>query len=121
MKDHDKLIQVVKVFKALGDPVRMKLMRALATQFEEKATVNDLVNLFNISQPAISQHLKILKNMEFVNSVKQGYYMYYSINYPKIAEYKKLIDYIFELGLKKCEKFPNCRECEEAEDCKQIE
>ncbi len=117
MKDHDKMLLVVKVFKALGDPMRMKLLRALATQFEDKASVNDLVGLFDISQPAISQHLKILLNMNIVNAEKQGYYMYYSINQPKIVEYKKLIDDIFMIGFIKCEKFPNCKNCNEISDC----
>jgi ArsR family transcriptional regulator len=117
MKDHEKMLSVVKVFKALGDPVRMKLIRALATQFDEKASVNDLVGLFNISQPAISQHLKILLNMEIVKAEKQGYYMYYSVNQPKIIEYKKLIDEIFKIGFIKCEKFPNCDKCSDLADC----
>jgi len=117
MRDYEKMLLVVDIFKALGDPVRMKLIRVLGTQFENSASVGDLVKMFKISQPAISQHLKILKNMNLVTAKKDSYFVYYSVNTEKIKEYKKLMDEVFVLGITKCDKFPDCEECTENANC----
>lgn len=117
LSDHDKMILTVELFKALGDPVRMKIIRILASQTEKKINVNDLVKKFNVSQPAISQHLKILKSVKLLLTEKIGYYIYYSINLESLKNFKKLVDEIFEIAFKKCDKFPNCKECKEISNC----
>ena len=57
------------VFSALGDPVRLSLLAALA---EGPKPVHGLAGLFTISRPAISRHLKVLKDAGLVREVKAG-------------------------------------------------
>ena len=118
LTDYDKMLLTVDLFKALGDPVRMKIIRILASQSEKRISVNELVEKFNVSQPAISQHLKILKNIKLLQTEKIGYYIYYSINMKSLINFKKLVDNIFEIALKKCDKFPDCENCKETSNCK---
>ena len=97
MEIKEKVIRIVEIFKALGDPVRLKIIRILASKMEDKLCVNDLVEKFGISQPAVSQHLKILKTIGILNSVKEGYKVYYSINADSLMKYKHSIDILFEV------------------------
>ena len=105
---HNNLPILVDVFKAMGDPVRLKIIRILASKMENRLCVNDLVKYFGISQPAISQHLKILRNVGILNGTKDGYKVYYTINNKILYERKGMIDKLFEIAFEKCKDYPNC-------------
>ncbi len=66
-------------FKALSDPTRLQILNVLARQ-QEPLCVCDIVARFNLGQPAVSHHLKILREARFVTSSRQGSFIYYSIN-----------------------------------------
>jgi len=57
------------LFKALGEPTRLKIIKLLAVR---ELCVCDLEEIMQISQPRISQHLKILKYAGLVNERKEG-------------------------------------------------
>lgn len=57
------------IFKALGEPTRLKIIRLLA---EQELCVCELEEVMQISQPRISQHLKILKQAGLVNERREG-------------------------------------------------
>ena len=57
------------VFQAIADPVRRDIIELLA---EESLSVNSIAERFEISRPAISKHLKILKECEIIDFKKQG-------------------------------------------------
>ena len=57
------------VFQAIADPVRRDIIELLA---KESLTVNSVAEKFNISRPAISKHLKILKECEIIEFRKEG-------------------------------------------------
>jgi len=57
------------VYQAIADPVRRDIIQLLA---EETLTVNSIAEKFEISRPAISKHLKILKECEIINFKKEG-------------------------------------------------
>ena len=57
------------VFQAIADPVRRDIIELLA---EETLSVNSIAERFEISRPAISKHLKILKECEIIDIKKQG-------------------------------------------------
>jgi len=65
-----------KILKALADPVRLDLLKALCC---EPLTVGDLVKRSRLSQPAISHHLRILKEAALVDTAKEGTRVYYSL------------------------------------------
>ena len=66
------------VFKALSDENRRKIIRLLRKH--EEMTAGEISEKFDISKPAISEHLKILKNAGLVFSKKRGQYVEYSLN-----------------------------------------
>lgn len=57
------------VFQAIADPVRRDIIELLA---DEQLTVNAIAEKFEISRPAISKHLKILKECEIIDYKKLG-------------------------------------------------
>ncbi len=57
------------VFQAIADPIRRDIIALLA---EETLTVNNIAEKFEISRPAISKHLKILKECEIIDFKKDG-------------------------------------------------
>ncbi len=65
------------VFKALNDPTRRQILQLLQ---ERDMTAGEIVEKFNISGPSISHHLDLLKQARLVTAVKEGQYIYYSLN-----------------------------------------
>ncbi|MEP6927731.1 MAG: autorepressor SdpR family transcription factor [Ginsengibacter sp.] len=65
------------LFKALNDPTRRKILELLQ---KKDMTAGDIADKFNISKPSISHHLDLLKQAGLVESVKEGQYIYYSLN-----------------------------------------
>lgn len=57
------------LFKALGEPTRLKIIKLLAAR---ELCVCDLEDIMQISQPRISQHLKVLKYAGLINERKEG-------------------------------------------------
>ena len=66
------------VGKALGDPVRIQLVDVLR-KHAGKVCVCELVPLFQLSQPTISHHLKVLREAGIVGSERQGLWAYYFV------------------------------------------
>jgi DNA-binding transcriptional ArsR family regulator len=77
-----------KVFQALADPSRRAILEAL---MRGEAAVKDLTARFDISQPAVSQHLATLKGAGLVNGRREGRCVYYRVE-PRGV--KPLIDWI---------------------------
>lgn len=65
------------LFKALGDPVRLRLMSLIASHPEGEACVCDLTAEFDLSGPTISHHLKVLRDGRLVTSERRGTWVYY--------------------------------------------
>ena len=64
--------------KALGDPIRIQLLDVLR-KHAGKVCVCELVPLFDVSQPTVSHHLKVLRDAGLVASEKQGLWAYYYV------------------------------------------
>mgnify|MGYP005724188809 CR=1 FL=1 len=80
--------QKADVYFAIADPTRRHIL-SLVTGKER--AVNDLVGQFQVSQPAISQHLKILRDSGLVTVRKQGRGRWYRINFEQL---KKIKDWV---------------------------
>ena len=65
--------------KALGDPIRMQLVDVLR-RHAGKVCVCELVPLFDLSQPTVSHHLKVLRDAGIVGSERRGLWAYYYVN-----------------------------------------
>ena len=77
-----------KIFHALADPSRRAIFESLT---RGEAAVKDLTARFDISQPAVSQHLAALKDAGLVNGRREGRCVYYRVE-PRGM--KPLIDWI---------------------------
>lgn len=71
---------VALIFKALGDDIRLEIVRML---IDKELCVCDILAAFDKSQPAISHHLKILKQSGIVVDSRDGKWVYYRLN-PEI-------------------------------------
>ncbi len=75
---HEQAIRMAEVAKALGDPVRLQLVDVLR-KHAGTVCVCELVPLFDLSQPTISHHLKVLREAGLVGSERQGLWAYYYV------------------------------------------
>jgi ArsR family transcriptional regulator, arsenate/arsenite/antimonite-responsive transcriptional repressor len=73
-------------FKALNDPIRREILELLKNG---DLTAGEIADQFNITKPSISHHLDILKQADLVTAVKEGQFIYYSINTTVIDEMLK--------------------------------
>jgi len=73
------------VAKALGDPIRMQLVDVLQ-RHAGKVCVCELVPLFDLSQPTVSHHLKVLREAGVVGSERQGLWAYYYVENDALEE-----------------------------------
>jgi DNA-binding transcriptional ArsR family regulator len=71
------------VFVAIADPTRRHILHLLA---EQELPVNDLSAHFPISRPAISKHLRILRQAGLVEEQKRGRYHYYFLRAERLQE-----------------------------------
>ena len=69
--------QVAPLLKALADPVRLRLMSMVLSHEGGEACVCDLTPAFDLSQPTISHHLKVLHEAGLVDREKRGTWVYY--------------------------------------------
>lgn len=67
---------MAKTFKALGDPVRLRLL-SMITSAAGEVCVCDLTAAFDLTQPTISHHLKVLREAGLVGSERRGTWVYY--------------------------------------------
>ncbi|MEV8043609.1 metalloregulator ArsR/SmtB family transcription factor [Streptomyces griseoluteus] len=75
--DEDQAVELAKVFKALGDPVRLRLLSMIASRVGGEVCVCDLTPAFELSQPTISHHLKLLRQAGLIDCERRGTWVYY--------------------------------------------
>jgi ArsR family transcriptional regulator len=83
--------QVAPLLKALAEPVRLRLMSLIASHPGGEACVCDLNNAFDLSQPTISHHLKVLHEAGLLDRDKRGVWVYYRARTQALASLGALI------------------------------
>jgi len=76
--------QMLAMFKALADGTRLEVFRLIAAQSEPLCAC-DIVDRFDVSQPTIAHHLKVLRQAGLITVSRQGIWAYYAID-PRGAE-----------------------------------
>ncbi|MFT4286686.1 MAG: metalloregulator ArsR/SmtB family transcription factor [Nocardioides sp.] len=76
---------IAPLLKALADPVRLRLMSLVAAHDDAEACVCDLNDAFDLSQPTISHHLKVLHEAGLLERSKRGTWVYYRVNAQAVA------------------------------------
>jgi ArsR family transcriptional regulator len=82
--------QSAPMFKALGDPVRLRLFSAIASHEAGEACVCDISDV-GVSQPTVSHHLKRLKEAGLLTSERRGTWVYYRIEPSVLAAMGQLL------------------------------
>lgn len=82
------------LFKALNDKTRREILELLK---KSDLTAGEIADQFNITKPSISHHLDLLKQAGLVQSVKEGQYVYYSLNTTVMDE---IVKWFLELKTK---------------------
>ncbi len=77
--------QAARVLKALADPVRLRLLSLVACHADGEACVCDLNDAFDLSQPTISHHLKVLHEAGLLERSKRGVWVYYRVDHEALA------------------------------------
>ena len=90
-----------RVFSALADPTRLKLVKLLLRQPKPDAPcrqrhpdalcVNAVAELLGVTQSAVSQHLRVLKAIGLVKGERSGYHIHYHINPNTLERYRNLV------------------------------
>lgn len=75
--DEDRAADLAKIFKALGDPVRLRLLSMIASRAGGEVCVCELTPAFDLSQPTISHHLKLLRQAGLIDCERRGTWVYY--------------------------------------------
>jgi ArsR family transcriptional regulator len=81
--------EFAEFFSALGDSTRQKIL--LLFEAGEEICVNEIASAFPLSRPAISHHLKVLRNADLLRSEKRGKEIYYRVNYDHCAKVLGLV------------------------------
>ncbi|MBP5665282.1 MAG: helix-turn-helix transcriptional regulator [Clostridia bacterium] len=99
-----------KVIKALFEPKRFLLVRLMA---ERSYCVRALAYKSGISEPAVSQHLKVLREAGLVSGVKKGYYTHYRLEREALTAVIDELTEVRDVKRKPCEgTFRGCPEAE---------
>jgi len=73
----EQATDIARMFKALGDPARLRLLSMIAAT--DETCVCDLTDTFELSGPTISHHLKVLRETGLVDSERRGTWVYYRL------------------------------------------
>jgi ArsR family transcriptional regulator, arsenate/arsenite/antimonite-responsive transcriptional repressor len=76
--EREQAERMATIAKALADPVRLQLVDVLR-KHAGKVCVCELVPLFDLSQPTVSHHLKVLREATLVDSERRGLWAYYYV------------------------------------------
>ena len=74
-----RAVELARLFKALADPVRLRLLSLIASHEGGEACVCDLSGAFDLTGPTISHHLKVLREAGLVSGERRGTWVYYRV------------------------------------------
>ncbi|WP_101847474.1 metalloregulator ArsR/SmtB family transcription factor [Zhihengliuella sp. ISTPL4] len=83
---------VAATLKALADPLRLRMLSAIASDPRGESCVCDLAELADVSQPTVSHHLKVLKDVDVLTSERRGTWVWYRINPSRRSAVTALLD-----------------------------
>ena len=92
------LARTVATFKALADPTRLEVFRLIAAQ-DAPVCARDIVDRFDVSQPTVSHHLKVLRETGLITVSRRGVWAYYSADPRGLALLRGTLDGLLPVPL----------------------
>jgi ArsR family transcriptional regulator len=83
----DEIEELAEIFKALSDPTRLRLVKLLG-EHGGALCVNALAHRLEVTQSAVSQHLRVLRQAGLVNGQRHGHFVHYSLDRDRLEQYK---------------------------------
>jgi ArsR family transcriptional regulator, arsenate/arsenite/antimonite-responsive transcriptional repressor len=83
--------RLAPLLKALADPARLRLLSLVASHVDGEACVCDLNEAFDLSQPTISHHLKVLHDAGLLDRAKRGVWVYYRVRSEVLTDLAGLL------------------------------
>jgi ArsR family transcriptional regulator, arsenate/arsenite/antimonite-responsive transcriptional repressor len=87
----DRAERIAPLLKAIADPVRLRLLSLVASHADGEACVCDLNDAFDLSQPTISHHLKVLHEVGLLDRSKRGVWVYYRVRTEALNDVAALL------------------------------
>ncbi|WP_410631234.1 metalloregulator ArsR/SmtB family transcription factor [Amycolatopsis sp. cmx-4-83] len=81
----DQALELSHLFKAMADPVRLRLLSLIASHAGGEACVCDLTEAFDLTGPTISHHLKVLRESGLITGDRRGTWIYYRVHPEVLA------------------------------------
>jgi ArsR family transcriptional regulator len=78
-------VELAQVFKAIADPVRLRLLSLIASHEGGEVCVCDLTDAFDLTGPTISHHLKVLRESGLITGERRGTWIYYRVHPEVLA------------------------------------
>ena len=85
-------VELARAFKALGDPVRLRLLSLIAARGGGEVCVCELTDAFEVSGPTISHHLRVLREAGLVDCERRGTWVYYWVIPSALDALARLLD-----------------------------
>lgn len=82
---------VAPLLKAMADPVRLRLLSLIAAHESGEACVCDLQGVFDLTQPTISHHLRVLHEAGLLDRSKRGVWVFYGVRREALADLVSLL------------------------------
>lgn len=83
--------EATQIFKALSDPTRLRLIQLLVQQeWGSARCVMALADRLEVSQPAVSQHLRVLRNVGLVRGERRGFRVHYFLDEDELAKWREI-------------------------------
>ncbi|WP_236796329.1 metalloregulator ArsR/SmtB family transcription factor [Amycolatopsis sp. GM8] len=73
----EQAVELSRLFKAIADPVRLRLLSLIASHGGGEVCVCDLTGAFDLTGPTISHHLKVLRESGLITGERRGTWVYY--------------------------------------------
>ena len=91
--DSDQASDLARMFKALGDPIRLRLLSRITSAADGETCVCDLTGGdFDVSGPTISHHLKVLREAGLIEGERRGTWVYYRPQPENLRQLASLLD-----------------------------
>ena len=81
----EQAVELSRLFKAMADPVRLRLLSLIASHEGGEACVCELSGVFNLTGPTISHHLRVLREAGLISGQRRGTWVYYQVHPQVLA------------------------------------
>ncbi len=88
----EQAVDLSRLFKAMADPVRLRLLSLIASHAGGEACVCDLTDAFELTAPTISHHLKVLREAGLITGERRGTWVYYRVHPEVLARLAAVLE-----------------------------